>query len=230
MLVGALRGGAYGRGVGHARQGGTPRMTREKEDGEMLYAFGNAILDPQRHELRCAGVPVKLESKAYQILAYLVHHHDRVVSRQELLAEFWPDVNVHGSAVARCISAIRRAVGDRQDSQRVIRTVHGKGYRCIVPVLTYYPCGLPEAEGSIDTWTHPAAPVDVSGGAEAIAAQHCPACRCVNAPAARFCTACGTPLPVSCPACRHRIARPAAFCPACGNRLPSSYGLPPSRG
>jgi len=100
----------------------------------MLYAFGDAILDTQRYELRRAGQLVKLEPKAHQMLAYLLSRHDRVVSKQELLAALWPAANVHDSAVARCVSVIRQALGDRQDVQQVIQTIHGAGYRCIVPV------------------------------------------------------------------------------------------------
>jgi DNA-binding winged helix-turn-helix (wHTH) protein len=207
----------------------------------MLYAFGDAILDTQRHELRLADQLVKLEPKAYQVLVYLVHHHDRVVSKAELLAALWPGANVHDSAVPRCISAIRQAMGHGHNRHQVIQTLHGTGYRCIVPVLTY-PSAGPEAEAaplhsrdpadlsrtaspaSTEDRAHATVPSNVPARTEARTGQCCAACGHANAPAARFCTLCGAPLPVRCPSCQRRIPRPVSFCPACGKRLPAPSG------
>jgi hypothetical protein len=46
----------------------------------------------------------------------------------------WPGEFVTDSAVTRCISEARRAVGDTGDEQRVIRTLHGRGYRFVADV------------------------------------------------------------------------------------------------
>jgi len=100
----------------------------------MLHVFGEYVLDTQRRELRCAGVPVKLEPKAYQILTYLVQHRGRLVTKAELLKQVWPGVYVADTAVARCLTAIRQAVGDSGTAQRVIQTRHGQGYRFVAPV------------------------------------------------------------------------------------------------
>jgi DNA-binding winged helix-turn-helix (wHTH) protein/predicted ATPase/class 3 adenylate cyclase len=100
----------------------------------MLYVFGEYILDTHRRELRRAGVPVKLEPKAYQILTYLVQHRSRLVTKAELLDQVWPDVYVADTAVARCLTAIRQAVGDSGATQRVIQTRHRQGYRFVAPV------------------------------------------------------------------------------------------------
>ena len=100
----------------------------------MLYVFGEYILDTHRRELRRAGVAVKLEPKAYQILTYLVQHRGRLVTKTELLEYVWPDVYVADTAVARCLTAVRQAVGDSGATQRVIQTRHGQGYRFVVSV------------------------------------------------------------------------------------------------
>jgi DNA-binding winged helix-turn-helix (wHTH) protein len=103
----------------------------------MLYTFHDYVLDPQRHELRQQGVPLPLEHKAYQVLVYLVQHADRLVTKRELLDAVWPEVYINDSAVARCIGAVRQAVGDRRDTQGVIRTVHGQGYRFVAQVVAH---------------------------------------------------------------------------------------------
>jgi DNA-binding winged helix-turn-helix (wHTH) protein len=80
----------------------------------MRYAFGNCVLDTELHELRRTGVPVKLQRKVYQVLAYLVEQRARLVTKQELLDHVWPGVYVEDYAVARAIAAARRAVGDNR--------------------------------------------------------------------------------------------------------------------
>lgn len=101
----------------------------------MRYLFGDYILDMQRQELLQAGVPVRLERKVYQLLVYLVQHRDRLVSKDELLTHVWPDVHVDDNTVARYVYLVRRAVGDHRNTQRVIQTRHGQGYRFVAAVL-----------------------------------------------------------------------------------------------
>jgi DNA-binding winged helix-turn-helix (wHTH) protein len=112
----------------------------------MQYAFADCVLDTERRELHRTGLPVKLEPKVYQVLVYLVQHADRLVTRDELLDHVWPAVYVAHTAVARCITAVRQAVGDSADTQRVIQTRHGQGYRLVAPV-TVYEAMAPPAEG-----------------------------------------------------------------------------------
>ena len=77
----------------------------------MIYAFGDFELDEEHYELRRAGAPIGLEPKAFRVLAYLVRHHERVVTRDELLERFWPGEFVTESALDHCIVKARQAVG-----------------------------------------------------------------------------------------------------------------------
>ena len=56
----------------------------------MLYCFGDYELDEQLYQLRCAGKPVEIEPRVFNVLAYLLQHHDRVVSKDELLESSGP--------------------------------------------------------------------------------------------------------------------------------------------
>jgi len=47
----------------------------------------------------------------------------------------------------------------------------------------------------------------------------CPNCDCQNPDAAKYCDACGTPLPLGCPACGAPNRTNAKFCNACGTAL-----------
>ncbi|HMY71460.1 MAG TPA: winged helix-turn-helix domain-containing protein, partial [Blastocatellia bacterium] len=78
---------------------------------------------------------VALERRAVQVLRYLVEHHDRVVSKDELLEAVWPDTYITDGVLKRAVSQARRALGDVADESRFIETYHGRGYRFIAEVL-----------------------------------------------------------------------------------------------
>ncbi|HEY8060970.1 MAG TPA: winged helix-turn-helix domain-containing protein, partial [Acidimicrobiales bacterium] len=96
--------------------------------------FGDVELDLAGHEVRRAGEIVPVEPQVFDVLAYLVEHRERLVLKTELLDEVWGDRFVSESALTSRIKAARRAVGDNGRDQRVIRTVHGRGYRFVAEV------------------------------------------------------------------------------------------------
>jgi DNA-binding winged helix-turn-helix (wHTH) protein/tetratricopeptide (TPR) repeat protein len=77
---------------------------------------------------------VPLEPQAVRVLRYLVEHHDRVVSKDELLEHAWPNVFTTDGVLKKAISQARRALGDDADAAKFIATYHGRGYRFIAPV------------------------------------------------------------------------------------------------
>ena len=100
----------------------------------MLYVFGDYVLDTLCYELRRAGATVPLRPQVFQVLAYLLAHHDRVVLKQELLEHLWPGQYVGDAAVNYSIMEVRKAIGDDGHIQRLLRTVRGRGYRFVAPV------------------------------------------------------------------------------------------------
>ena len=112
----------------------------------MIYAFDAYEFDTGRRALRRAGSPVRLEPKVYDLLAYLIEHHDHFVSREELYTQLWPEQFVSESALSYCMTEARKAVGDTGRGQRVIKTVYGRGYRFILPVQKRLPDSAPEEE------------------------------------------------------------------------------------
>jgi DNA-binding winged helix-turn-helix (wHTH) protein len=100
----------------------------------MMYVFGDYALDTTLYELRHVGEPCKMEPRVFNVLAYLIQHRDHVVSREELLEHLWPGVFISESLLNNCIMEARKAVADNGQVQRVIRTVHGRGYRFIAPL------------------------------------------------------------------------------------------------
>jgi DNA-binding winged helix-turn-helix (wHTH) protein len=100
----------------------------------MIYRFGDCELDEGRYELRRGGALVHLEPQVFEVLAYLARHRHRVVPKTELLDQIWGSRFVSESALTSRLKAARRAVGDSGREQRVIGTVHGRGYEFLTPV------------------------------------------------------------------------------------------------
>jgi pimeloyl-ACP methyl ester carboxylesterase/DNA-binding winged helix-turn-helix (wHTH) protein len=98
--------------------------------------FGDCELDLDRLELRRAGAAVPIEPQVFDVLAHLVRNRDRAVPKEELLDEVWGSRFVSESALTSRIKSARRAVGDTGRDQRVIRTIHGRGYRFVADVVT----------------------------------------------------------------------------------------------
>ena len=113
----------------------------------MVLAFGNHRLDIERRELRRGIELIELEPKVFDLLAFLVQHRDRVVSKDDLLQAVWDGRIVSESALTTRINAARRALGDDGAAQRLIRTFTRKGIR-FVGEVTETPAGVGPAAGS----------------------------------------------------------------------------------
>jgi DNA-binding winged helix-turn-helix (wHTH) protein/predicted ATPase len=100
----------------------------------MAYVFGEYTLDTQCYELRREGTRLRLRPKVFQVLTYLIEQRHRVVSRDELLAEVWPNQYVGEETLTSCVKAARRALGDSGQAQCMIQTVHGRGLRFVAEV------------------------------------------------------------------------------------------------
>ena len=103
----------------------------------MIYTFDGYELDLDQFELRRDGKRVAVEPQVFDVLAHLVEHRTRVVPKVELLETVWETTFVTESALTSRIKDARHAVGDDGRVQRMIRTVHGRGYRFVAPVEVF---------------------------------------------------------------------------------------------
>lgn len=100
----------------------------------MHHVFGPYTLYPDRAELIGPDGAVRLEPKAFAVLRVLVEHHDRIVSREELIEAVWGGRFISDAAVSTALKFARKAVGDDGDRQAMIRTIHGLGHRFVALV------------------------------------------------------------------------------------------------
>jgi TolB-like protein len=120
----------------------------------MIFVFGDWELDTGLYELRQSGRPRKVEPQVFDLLHFLVRNADRVVSRDEIVAEIWGGRIVTEATISTCLKGARQAIGDDGRTQRLIRTVHGRGFRFVGEVAI---AGEPAAAG-----TEPARPAPPS--------------------------------------------------------------------
>ena len=100
----------------------------------LRYRFGEFELDLAVFELRRRGRAVKIDPRAFSLLHYLLEHHDRVVLKEELLAEVWPDAVVSPGVLPSSIRRVRAALGQSAREAAPIQTLHRRGYRLNMPV------------------------------------------------------------------------------------------------
>jgi DNA-binding winged helix-turn-helix (wHTH) protein/predicted ATPase len=117
------------------------------------YAFGDFVLDLQLFQLRQREQVIPLEPKVFDVLRYLVEHHDRVATKRELLDALWPNEVVTEAVLPTNINALRRALGQGRGEKTPIETVHGRGYRFSMPVVRGR--SIPAARGGISVLPRP---------------------------------------------------------------------------
>src|SRR6267154_3038842 len=101
---------------------------------EHAISFGPyRLLASQRLLLEC-DQPVRLGSRAFDILAALVKRAGEVVAKEQLSARAWPQTFVEEANLKIQMSALRRALGDGQSGNRYVLTVPGRGYNFVAPV------------------------------------------------------------------------------------------------
>jgi TolB-like protein len=100
----------------------------------MRYSFENYCLDVDRQELRRGAELVAVEPQVFDLLHFLIRNRDRVVSKDDLIANVWNGRAISDSTLSSRITIARQAIGDDGDEQRLIRTTARKGVRFVGPV------------------------------------------------------------------------------------------------
>jgi DNA-binding winged helix-turn-helix (wHTH) protein len=97
----------------------------------LQFVFEDYSLDTDRRELWHAGVAISVGPQVFDILAFLIRNRNRVVSKDDLLEAVWNGRIVSESTLTTHINAVRKAIGDSGEEQRLIRTVARKGFRFV---------------------------------------------------------------------------------------------------
>jgi TolB-like protein/lipoprotein NlpI len=98
------------------------------------YEFGPFRVDARERRLLRDGEVVPLTQKVFDILLVLVQNSGHILTKDEVMKLVWPDTAVEEGNVARNISTLRNALGERPRECRYIETVPWRGYRFVANV------------------------------------------------------------------------------------------------
>jgi TolB-like protein len=95
------------------------------------YQFEDIVLDSDRRELARGSATIAIGPQVFDLLLHLVRNRERVVTKDDLIAAVWGGRIVSESTLTSHINAVRKAIGDTGEDQRLVRTIARKGYRFV---------------------------------------------------------------------------------------------------
>src|SRR5262245_15296416 len=149
---------------------------RTWEDGPTVddetLVFGSFRLLPAQRILLNDGKPLRLGSRAFDILVTLVERAGETIPKEQLIARTWPDTVVDEGALRVHVAALRKALGDGRNGRRYVTNNPGRGYAFVAPVTREHaPQELtPSRSGAVAGNNLPAPLTRIIGRDEIIAA------------------------------------------------------------
>jgi TolB-like protein/DNA-binding winged helix-turn-helix (wHTH) protein/tetratricopeptide (TPR) repeat protein len=113
----------------------------------MKYSLGSCTIDTEAYEIRRDGKLVPVEPQVFDLLVLLLRNRNRLVTKDEIFERIWNGRIVSDAALSSRVRSMREAIGDDGTSQALIRTVRGRGFRLVAPVI--------ESSGSVVADTMP---------------------------------------------------------------------------
>lgn len=105
------------------------RHAHTSAPGDVL-ALGDVTLDRGARRVSVSGAEVALTATEFDLLAYLMQHPGRVITRDQLLEQVWGYAAVVGTRTVDVhVAQVRAKLGDASP----IRTVRGVGYSAEAP-------------------------------------------------------------------------------------------------
>ena len=100
------------------------------------YAFGPFVVDALTRTMWRDGQVVPITAKTLDVLLVLLESRNRTIQKDKLISLVWANTVVHENNLARQVSSLRRALGQRSDQHDYIVTIPGEGYRFVAAVDT----------------------------------------------------------------------------------------------
>ena len=109
----------------------------------LRYEFGTCILDVPNRQLISGNETVFLPQKTFNILCYFLENRSRVLTKEELLEEFWGVEYLEETNLAQQIYLIRKAIKNEETGETYVKTIRKYGYKFTADVRETH---LPEKE------------------------------------------------------------------------------------
>lgn len=96
------------------------------------YTFGNVHADFKKQEATKKGKPLKLSTKEFEILQYLIQHESEVVTREMLLDDVWGYESYPTTrTVDNYVLSLRKKIEDNPSKPKHLLTIHTAGYKFV---------------------------------------------------------------------------------------------------
>jgi DNA-binding winged helix-turn-helix (wHTH) protein len=102
---------------------------------DFSLSFGPFRLNPSRRILFRDGRPLRLGSRALDLLIALVDSGKDLISKEDLLKRVWPDTFIEEANLRVHVAALRKLLGDEGTGDQYISTVAGRGYCFVAPIV-----------------------------------------------------------------------------------------------
>ena len=102
--------------------------TTKPAEEPSVFKFKNIHVYLDRHEVKVHNQLVELTKKEYDLLLYLLHNHDHVLSREQILQSIWGYEYMGDTNVVDVYIRYLRAKIDDYFNEKYIHTVRGIGY------------------------------------------------------------------------------------------------------
>jgi len=99
-----------------------------------LYNLADVKVDVMRCQIIKERQVVTIEPKVMDVLHYLIKHQGVVVSQETLFNALWPNTTFNTGSIQRCITILRKALGDNAKNQKFIITHPKRGYSLAIEV------------------------------------------------------------------------------------------------
>jgi DNA-binding winged helix-turn-helix (wHTH) protein/tetratricopeptide (TPR) repeat protein len=96
-----------------------------------VYRFADFVLDVGERSLAQGARRIYLPPKIFATLVYFIEHPNRILTKEELIDELWPDAHVTENALTRSVKEVREALQDDVQHPRFIQTIPRVGYKFI---------------------------------------------------------------------------------------------------
>jgi WD40 repeat protein/DNA-binding winged helix-turn-helix (wHTH) protein len=107
----------------------------------MAYRIGTLVVDPEAHEVRRDGVLVPVEPQVFDLLVLLIANRQRSLTKDEIVERIWRGRAVSDATLSSRVRSARQVLGDDGSAQKLIRTIHSRGFRFVGEVEEVGPTG-----------------------------------------------------------------------------------------
>ena len=100
------------------------------------FRVGDWVVEPMANQLSRGTTVRRVEPKVMEVLACMAATPGETITKDQFMAEVWTGTIVTDDVLARCISELRKALGDKARNPSYVETIRKRGYRLIADVET----------------------------------------------------------------------------------------------